>query len=92
MPSYPQRLTSPLAQRSMRRSGLAAEYRPKSVEPSDRLQPFAPQGGLDEELIVRSIAARVRSEVERWLELELEPAIRAEIHRQRSGADGAAEA
>jgi transcriptional regulator with XRE-family HTH domain len=92
MPSYPQRLTSPLEQRSMRRSGPAAEYRPTSGEPSDKLQPLAPQGELDEELIVRSIAARVRSEVERWLELELEPAIRAELHRQRNAAAGAAEA
>ncbi len=65
------------------------DIRPRSAqrtaaEPMAALRPFAPRAEVDEELIVRRVSSRIRAEVERWLDNELEPAVRAEVRRQRS--------
>ena len=54
------------------------------AEPMAKLRPFAPRTEVDEERIVRKLTSHIRAEVERWLDSELEPAVRAEVRRQRS--------
>ncbi len=55
-----------------------------AAEPMAKLRPLASRAVLDEELIVQRLSLRIRAEVERWLDNELEPAVRAEVRRHRA--------
>jgi transcriptional regulator with XRE-family HTH domain len=55
-----------------------------SAGPTVQLRPLAPRAQVDEDAIVQTLTTRIRSEVQRWLDTELEPAVRAEVRRQRS--------
>ena len=54
-----------------------------AAQPMAKLPPLAPRAYVDEEVIVQKLTLRIRAEVERWLDSELEPAVRAEVRRQR---------
>ena len=54
-----------------------------AAQPMAKLPPLAPRAAVDEEVIVQKLTLRIRAEVERWLDSELEPAVRAEVRRQR---------
>lgn len=53
------------------------------AEPAVNLRPLVPRTLLDEEVVIQKLTSRIRVEVQRWLDNELEPAVRAEVRRQR---------
>jgi hypothetical protein len=55
-----------------------------AAQPMAKLPPLAPRSDVEEEVILQKLAMRIRAEVERWLDSELEPAVRAEVRRQRA--------
>jgi transcriptional regulator with XRE-family HTH domain len=60
------------------------DVRQRTVPRMAKLPPLAPRADVEEEVIVQKLTLRIRAEVERWLDGELEPAVRAEVRRQRA--------
>jgi transcriptional regulator with XRE-family HTH domain len=60
------------------------DVRQRTVQRMAKLPPLAPRADVEEEVIVQKLTLRIRADVERWLDGELEPAVRAEVRRQRA--------
>ena len=83
-PSFPPSFLYDSAAEAPRANATVDVRQRAAAEPMARLRPLAPGADVAEEVIVRKLTARVRAEVERWLDSELEAAVRAEVRRQRA--------